>query len=278
MTKKKKTTKSNWLWKNKTFSLIFIPIVVGLSTMIIWRLLSPDESKDKIEYNIESNNQSGGVVAGHIDNLNVDIESKDEILAEKYYTSLNLFIAKYRMILYSYYLEYDKQIPMEVDTIFKVSKFPIKNSGGVSIKSINKDIINQIFNYYDFNSQTGMRFIDDKPTLRLENKLHFEFYLPNNLDIRNGDIITGYVWLIGELKDLQKSCNDILSRYASVGDSKLVDDIERLNNDIENIVKKHRYERLPYFDHRDIQIIQSFFDRFSKSYFFCQDYRAIPNT
>ena len=200
-------------------------------------------------------------------------DSKNAIIYEKYCMDLNLFLVKFRMIIYSYYLENNNFVPEDIDKVFKISSFSKKNSGGVLVSKINTDLIDSIFNSFNFNSHTGLRFINGKSTLKLNNQLVLEMYLPSSLNIKQVDTLTGYAWLVGELTDLQKTCKDTLNQYAAVGDSSLVDDMQMLVDDIENIVKKYRHIRLPKFEKEDVQLFQFFFDRFVNSVDLCQKYR-----
>lgn len=269
--KKQKNTKTD-IFKNKFILLIVIPIFTGLAVLLIWRMFFHEKSVENITYNTTSNNQTGGITAGNIENLNISTDPKNEIIGEKYYMSMNLFLAKFRMILYAYYVE-TKYVPSNVDNVFKVSTFAYKNSGGVLTSEINSDILKEIFDTYNFNEHTGLRFKGSKSRLPLDNGLELEMYLPKSLELQSGDVVTGYVWLNGELQDLQLSCNDILSRYASVGDKILIDDIERLSNEIENLLKSHRLERLPVYRPGDWKSLISFFEKFIVSFKLSEKYR-----
>jgi len=261
------------IFKNKYITFIVIPIFVGLVVLLIGKLFSNENSDGNPIYNTTSNNQKGGVTAGHIENLNISNDPKNDLIGEKYFMSMNLFLSKFRMILYAYHIE-NNFVPNKTDKVFRVSNFGNKNSGGVLTSEINSELLTEIFNTYNFNQHTGLRFKGSKSYLPIGNGLHLELYLPNSLELKNGDTVTGFVWLYGELKDLQISCNDILSRYASVGDKLLIDDIEHLSNDIENLLKSHRLTRLPVYEPNDLQFIIFFFDRFVDSFKLSGEYRS----
>ena len=269
---KKQTSFKTKIFKNKFIVLIVIPIFTSLVVLLIWRVFFHENSEGNLIYNTTSDNQTGGVTAGNIENLNISTDPKNEIIGEKYFMSMNLFLAKFRMILYAYYVE-TKYVPNNIDSVFKVSTFGYKNSGGVLTSEINSDILKEIFETYNFNEHTGLRFKGSKSTLQIGNGLELEMYLPKSLELKNGDIVTGYVWLYGELQDLQISCNDILSRYASVGDKLLIDDIERLSNEIENLLKSHRLTRLPVYEPNDWKSLVSFFEKFYISFKLSGEYR-----
>ena len=87
------------LWANPIFKNIVIPILIGILILGLSIGANKMFGKDKIPsevYNVESNNQSGGITAGRIDNVNINSNPEDfkNIIREEIIQGGTVFTSK----------------------------------------------------------------------------------------------------------------------------------------------------------------------------------------
>lgn len=125
--------------------------IIGSIASIIGLLLFFITKDNSVEVN--SRNQSGGITAGHIENVNVKLDDKNNVENLKrdanvgliYQTEISHLILKFRVLLH-WSLPLGDDANKKIDKIFK---YNTDLSKAIDFNQISKDNISYIFNEYD---------------------------------------------------------------------------------------------------------------------------------
>ena len=154
-----------------------------------------------------------GACAVYLNILKPKYTSRDCIIAKEYRMTLNVFLVKFRLILFC--LPLHDPIEPRIEEAFHLGGDFLKT--GVDLVQVDSDLIKQIFRTYDFS----------QPMVNYE---------PSD----GGRQPTNAEWLHTELRTLNQKCREILTKYASAGDPGLIERVEMMRNRTDNLLNPIR--------------------------------------
>lgn len=184
--------------------------------------------KDKIKNKLPVNNER----------QLVSYSEKDKIIANKYFYALSEFLVKFRLNLHMLIS------PIDIDPKIEQALHPGSDlfQKAPDLDKVDDNLILAIFTKYDF-TKPAINFTPSP------GQTH-----PTNIDM-----------LIGELSSLNKKCDDILIKYASNGDPKLIQDIEIMKNRTDNLIGSFGLKYGSLNDKNNLDSLVEFFSLFRKS-------------
>ncbi len=164
---------------------------------------------------------------------------RDLIICDHYSLALSLFLARFRFNLYM--LPLSDPIETTILEAFQPGKDLLHTKP--DLDKITPDVIKIIFTTYDFSTT-----------------------LYNYEPIQGGRLPTNVEMLKGDIKTLNDNCIDILSKYASSGDPKLIQSIEVMRNRTDNLLGPFGISNLSKPNKHEIADLIELFELLLSSY------------
>jgi len=174
-------------------------------------------------------------------------KERDVIIAKQYRIALNVFLAKFRIYLVC--LPDYKSLDKDIIEVFD----PDHLTKAVQVSKITPELIEKLFTFHDFSKPVG-------------DNCHFE---SNKQPVTTSDLF------LYEIRVLNKGCSNILLKYASAGQPKLINKIEVMKNRTDNLIGPYGPKNFSQFKRDDLHWISEFFCQIKQSYEYIN--KIIPN-